>query len=100
MSKLLDLAAKLSINNKVDLKELVLFENVMRQIGEIKDKVASEKASHQKKMTALKSELEKIQATCRHNVTKYTGDPSGGSDSQTICEICEKDLSGKNVRFT
>lgn len=100
MSRLLDLATKLSKDNKVDLKELALFESVISKIDEVKSKMTSEKASHQKKMATLKSELEKIQATCSHSVTKYTGDPSGGSDSQTICEICEKDLSGKNVRFT
>lgn len=37
---------------------------------------------------------------CKHEVRKYHGDPSGGSDSHEECLICGEMLYEKPVRFT
>jgi len=38
------------------------------------------------------TELEKTQALCKHESTTYFPDAAGGSDSSTICDICDKEL--------
>lgn len=40
----------------------------------------------------LNSELALIRDQCRHWTTIFQGDPSGGSDTSTVCEHCGKEL--------
>jgi predicted nicotinamide N-methyase len=37
---------------------------------------------------------------CKHEITKYHGDPSGGSDSSEQCLICGDWIYEKSARFT
>ena len=48
-----------------------------------------------KKISALKS-----RTSCKHEITRYHGDPSGGSDSHEECLICGDCIYEKRVRFT
>ena len=48
-----------------------------------------------KKISALKG-----RTSCKHEITRYHGDPSGGSDSHEECLICGDCIYEKRVRFT
>lgn len=49
---------------------------------------AKEIDRHKQAMAKFDEQLEDLQIECSHWETTYHGDPSGGSDSHTTCEIC------------
>lgn len=55
------------------------------------DRNAAERL-HRLVTASLDQKVVEIQFNCSHEVTKYHGDPAGGSDSFTVCEICGANL--------
>lgn len=55
------------------------------------DRNAAERL-HRLVIASLDQKVVQIQFNCSHEVTKYHGDPAGGSDSFTVCEICGANL--------
>jgi hypothetical protein len=56
-----------------------------RRRAEVRDEAA-------KRLAAIDADLAKIRGRCRHWKSRHHGDPAGGSDSFTECEICGKEL--------
>lgn len=88
MSRLLDLATKLSKDNKVSVADLKYLEQITNKVELIWEKIEAEHNRHNDTIKSLNFELKNVRDTCKHDVTTYYGDPSGGSDSHTTCEIC------------
>ena len=49
-------------------------------------------SEYKRKNEEIKVEIRYIQSTCPHTETTFYGDPSGGSDSSTMCDWCGKEL--------
>lgn len=45
-------------------------------------------ANYSIEIQSINSRIRKAQQRCRHESTRYHGDASGGSDSETVCQIC------------
>jgi hypothetical protein len=64
--------------------DLLLKYSQIRDKTIIRDKaIAQIEETSRKKIAALRAE-----SHCNHEITKYHGDPSGGSDSHEECLIC------------
>ena len=61
----------------------------IRNLAKIKSK---EEERHEEELKHIRSKLIKIQNVCPHHITTYYPDASGGRDSSTICDICEKEV--------
>ena len=52
--------------------------------------LSRERVRHERKRDRLEAQLKAFQATCKHENTRFQGDPSGGNDSCIICILCDK----------
>jgi len=100
VSKLINIAKKLTKNDQVSLATLDKIESILTKVSICQDNITKAKIRHQKEMGELKLSLEKVQKTCGHEVNTYHGDPSGGSDSSHTCDICQLLLDRHKYRFT
>ena len=91
----IDLIKKLTVNREsssVLIAELENCDRVIKQIDKIKAELSKEYTEHNKKIIALQKKLSEVESECHHPVTTYYSDPSGGSDSSTICDVCNKEI--------
>lgn len=105
MSKLLEIAKRLrqyqeakGLSTLLDVDQLDCINDIMEEVAGTRKKIEGENARHKKNIGELQKEMGEIQSRCRHEVTTYQGDPSGGSDSCRICDICGSDFSDKGYR--
>ena len=52
--------------------------------------LSRERVRTDKKRTKLEAQLKLFQKTCKHENTRFQGDPAGGNDSCFICSLCDK----------
>jgi hypothetical protein len=74
--------------------------DLLRTYGQIRDRavirdraIAQIEEASRKKIASLRE-----QKFCNHEITKYHGDPSGGSDSHEECLICGDCIYDKPYR--
>ncbi len=53
-------------------------------------KVAAENKRHEEAKREIRRELNDLQIHCRHFVTDFQRDPSGGNDHCRECKVCKK----------
>lgn len=68
-------------------KELVI--NSLIEYYNIRNK---EYTRHNNRITTINQALKKFQSTCKHEKTRFQGDPAGGNDSCYVCLMCDKML--------
>jgi len=93
----IDLIKKLKVgreNSTVLIAELEHCDKTIRNIDKIRTELSREYGEHNKKINELSKKLSDEQLQCSHPLTTYHGDPSGGSDSSTFCDICGKEIFG------
>ena len=73
-------------------------EAVQRDLDVLAAKIIKLNKEYKISMNKLKEEVSKIQNGCEHWTTTYHGDPSGGSDSYEVCDICEKEFGRHEYR--
>jgi len=56
------------------------------------DTFAKMKQKFEAELDILEEDKQRLQEDCPHWFSVYQGDPSGGSDSYSYCEICGADL--------
>jgi len=72
-----------------DLREKVeRIDSIRSRINAVRAKRAAAVDVYYAACMQLDQEIVEIQFNCPHWLTKYHGDPAGGSDSWTQCEIC------------
>lgn len=54
--------------------------------------VSKERLRSERAYTKLEARLKAFQESCRHQNTRFQGDPAGGNDSCYICNLCNKVL--------
>jgi hypothetical protein len=99
VSKLINIAKRLTMDDNVSLATLDSIEQLLGKVEEVCEELRRMKLRHHDEEKALRVKLRKIQDTCTHQVTTYHGDPSGGSDSSHTCDICQLSLD-RSYRFT
>lgn len=87
-----EIARRLAKDGMVNLAVLIKIDKIVARKDSHQKEHDFEKVRHESKKRELGIKLAEIQKDCGHEVTHYSGDPSGGSDSCYICEICGKEL--------
>lgn len=72
--------------------ELRNIDVIQERVRRCRVKESQEVERHQKVVDGIKSEIREIQSECHHYSTTFYPDPAGGSDSEVICNICNKEL--------
>ena len=73
---------------EISIKEINNIAAILENMEECRGSMMKATEVYTSKMDEISDEISKWQKLCHHQVTHYQGDPSGGSDSETICEIC------------
>jgi cell shape-determining protein MreC len=67
-------------------------QNIIDEIKKLEKELIEEKLAYENRVKEIHREIADKRKSCDHPVRKYQGDPSGGSDSVTWCEICGMEL--------
>ncbi len=65
-------------------------KNITHQVHEVQITRESEKKRREEFDDKIAKIISDIQSKCPHWETSYYGDPAGGSDSFTECDLCKK----------
>ncbi len=67
-------------------------EKTQRRLLSYQENVRAEERRRVTADQTLRSTLAEIQSKCPHLETTFYGDPAGGSDSHTSCDLCGKEM--------
>ena len=65
-------------------------EQIQQQRNNVLVQISKEDDKYLKALQDLRCTMQAVQSNCPHWDQTYHGDPAGGSDSHTICNICGK----------
>lgn len=83
---------KLAVDGKVDIGVIVEIREIERIRDTIRRRYAAAKQQYSEEIAAIDAHVSDMHARCKHWSKTYHGDPSGGSDSHTTCDICGAEL--------
>ncbi len=63
-------------------------DSIKRDLSSLRTWENNESLRHKEELAAIGRERARIRKSCKHQTTQYHGDPAGGSDSWTECQIC------------
>ncbi len=78
--------------NKFSLTEIRYLENQENIVLRLRQKIEEEKEKYKKNIEKINNEIKTIQEKCCHPISYFCGDASGGNDSYSVCEICNKEI--------
>ena len=58
----------------------------------LRTKIVTENERHKSELAKIDKEFEALYKMCPHYETTFHGDPSGGNDSYTSCDLCGVEL--------
>jgi len=67
-------------------------ESIETKIKRLRQDYRAAEEVYKRRREELKKQEKEIQNTCPHSETTYHGDPAGGSDSYSTCDICGKEF--------
>jgi hypothetical protein len=67
--------------------------SIQREINILNQSKREEKEKYMKAIGRIDFLIEQQRERCSHELTSYYGDPAGGSDSFTTCDICGKEIN-------
>lgn len=73
-------------------RELKRLQQIQRDVYLAEENIRKCKERCKKEIDKANQELRQVRSKCFHEDTTYHGDPSGGSDSFTTCNICGAEL--------
>ena len=84
---------KLAVDGKVDVELLNQISHVQSSLRVERRLLDEAKKRHKHEIEVIEGVIRKIQFhSCGHQAKTHYGDPSGGSDSHTTCDICGLEL--------
>lgn len=84
--------------NEWVVAEMERLNGIADSIRTLDAKIDAENKRHKNALAAIESEKQKVMKKCDHLDTTYHGDPAGGSDSFTQCNICGRHDVDKEYR--
>lgn len=96
-SLLLDYMKTNDLNNTDQLTQwlydgITMFDDLYQNCQEIEKKKRDISLRYKKEIEELEKDVREYQDICCHDSTEYHGDPSGGTDSFTRCNLCGKEF--------
>ncbi len=71
-------------------------ESVRQGVSRLTARISALEEKHRSEMAAVRREVDgavsELQGLCRHHEVAHHGDPSGGTDSFSVCETCRKEF--------
>lgn len=85
-------AGELTDRPEIIAAKLNAVRKIEQDVLDLRTKMRDETNLHEAALKKFDNELRAIRSRCGHECKTYHGDPSGGSDSCHICEICGAEL--------
>lgn len=73
-------------------EEICQIEAIESKLSELDKIKKAEMCRHSKAIQSIIAKRNDVENQCGHKVTKFYGDPSGGNDTWTQCQICGKSV--------
>ena len=74
--------------NEWIVAEMERLNGIELAVRQLNAKIETENKRHKDALAAIEHEKQKVFKSCDHLDSTYHGDPAGGSDSFTRCNIC------------